>query len=113
MMTFSPCNEQEPSFHVELGRLSALVCDMEAIGRGVVPEDLAGDRAPLLDHWTVGGRMVPFLVGLSTGHPLLPGENRMIGTSDLWLMSDDRCWARTRSRWYRLGREVDQAVLQS
>jgi hypothetical protein len=28
----------------------------------------------------------------------------MISTSDVRLLSDDMAWARTASRWYRLGR---------
>jgi hypothetical protein len=45
--------------------------------------------------------------------PRLPGENRPIGTSDLWLMSEDRSWARTLSRWYRLGRPAGHDDLHS
>ncbi len=104
MMTFVPGNEQDAAFRSLLGRLSSLAADMEAIGRGASPEDLLNGEPPLLDQWLVGHRLVPCLVGLSSGHPLLPGVNRTIGTSDLWLISQDSNWARTLSRWYRLGR---------
>lgn len=113
MLKFRMNDDQDPDFRFERERLSALVEDMDAIGRGLSPEKLAGPHAPLLDRWHVSGRIIPYLAGLSTGHPLLPGQNRMIGTSDLWLMSDDRCWARTLSRWYRLGREADHINLLS
>jgi hypothetical protein len=42
-----------------------------------------------------------YLTGKVTGHPLL-GE-RLIRTSMLIYISDDSQWARTLSRWYRLG----------
>jgi hypothetical protein len=74
----------------------------------VPPEDLATD-APLLDRWLVAHRPVACLLGQSTGHPLLPGVNREIVTSDLMLMSRDHEWARTLSRWYRLGRPAGGA----
>jgi hypothetical protein len=93
----------DPAFDIEQARLIALLSDMDQLRAGVRPEHLAAD-APFLDRWTVGYRPVACLVGLSTGHPLLPGDGRQIATSDLMLMSQDRSWARTLSRWYRLGR---------
>lgn len=106
MMTFDPHGtDHGAAFDLELARLEALVVDMEELRSGNPPQRLAG-AAPILDHWLVGTRAIPCLVGLSTGHPKLTGEGRPIATSDLWLMSEDRRWARTLSRWYRLGREA-------
>lgn len=102
-------DERDPFFDFQLGRLRALVADIERIDAGAPPEALAGEDAPLLDRWVMGQRLVPCLAGLSTGHPKLPGQNRLIGTSDLWLLSDDRSWARTLSRWYRLGRSAEHS----
>lgn len=113
MVAFSIRKEQGPTFALELARLSALVADMEAIGCGLAPEDLVEGEAPLVDRWILGRLPVPCLVGLSTGHPRLPGENRLIGTSDVWLISEDRSWARTLSRWYRLGRPAGHDDLHS
>ncbi|QPM92025.1 hypothetical protein PSAL_032880 [Pseudooceanicola algae] len=58
-------------------------------------------EAPCLANWTVAtrGREI-FLVGDVTGHPLL-GDS-WIQTSTLIFVSEDRQWARTLSRWYRL-----------
>ncbi|WP_374940423.1 DUF6634 family protein [Mesorhizobium sp. INR15] len=53
------------------------------------------------------------MAGLSTGHPRLVGEGRLIGTSDLWALSEDRAWGRTLSRWYRLGRPAEHSCLDS
>lgn len=88
----------------ETARLTSLVADMERILAGTLPETIVTEAPPILDRWVLGSRVVPCLVGLSTGHPELVGHNRMISTSDVWLLSDDMAWARTASRWYRLGR---------
>lgn len=105
MVTFNLNKEQQSNlFEAELARLSELVADMEAIREGVHPESLADGPAPVLDRWMIAQRAIPCLAGLSFGHPKLAGDQRMIATSDLWLLSDDRSWARTLSRWYRLGR---------
>lgn len=109
MLLFNQRDEPGADFVCETERLAALVADMESIRRGVPPEVMAGDDAPILDRWILGKRLVPCLAGLSTGHPLLPGSGRPIVTSDLWLLSEDHSWARTRSRWYRLGRPAENA----
>lgn len=109
MITFSSGNRQAESFEEELRRLSALLKDMESIGRGTLPEELAVEEPPLLDRWVRAATLAPCLVGESTGHPLLPGRNRRICTSELLLIDADHGWARTRSRWYRLGRPDGQA----
>ncbi len=111
MLLFNQHDEPDANFTFETARLAALVADMERIHRGVPPQALAGDDAPVLDRWMLGNRLVPCLAGLSTGHPLLPGSGRPIGTSDLWLLSQDYGWARTLSRWYRLGRPAERSGL--
>ena len=103
MVTFDPHRAtQGLSFELQHARHSALVADMEEIRQGTSIEGLAGD-APLLDRWAFGARPAACLVGLSSGHPILAGNGRMITTSDLILISQDGAWARTLSRWYRLG----------
>ena len=107
MMTFDPNNAgRDERFDRELIRLRALVDDMEKIRSGALPERLAGE-APILDRWVLTYRPEVCLAGLSTGHPKLTGAARRVLTSDLWLMSKDRRWARTLSRWYRLDRPAD------
>lgn len=113
MLLFGQNETRDEAFERELRRLAGLVADIERIRGGASPEALAGAETPILDRWVFGQRLVPCLAGLSTGHPRLPGENRLIGTSDLWLLSEDRNWARTLSRWYRLGRPADHADLHS
>lgn len=103
--------EQSASFDKLLSKLDRLVVDMKSLRDGSLPEELAGVEAPILDRWALGLGNNIFLVGQATGHPKLPGENRLISTSELFLVSEDHGWARTLSRWYRLGREVDRTDL--
>jgi len=100
-----------PGFERLLGKLDRLVADMKALRDGSLPEELAGVEPPILDRWTPAFGHSVYLVGLSTGHPKLIGENRLISTSELMLVSEDQTWARTLSRWYRLGREVSRTEL--
>lgn len=95
----------DPTFDAMLDRLKALVADMERVRDGLAEKDLPDD-APMLDQWMFAQRPVSCLVGCSSGHPILMGKGRPIVTSDLWLISEDGQWARTLSRWYRLGRPV-------
>lgn len=109
MMTFDHRKgDQGRAFELEQTRLEALLADMEKIRRGDPPEQLFAD-APILDHWVLAQRPALCLAGLSSGHPRLPGEARPIITSDLWLLSEDRQWGRTLSRWYQLGRPAQAA----
>lgn len=72
----------------------------------MLPERLAADP-PILERWVLASRPARCLAGLSFGHPVLQGEARAIVTSDLCLLAEDHSWARTLSRWYRLGHPAD------
>ncbi|MBH0240000.1 DUF6634 family protein [Methylobrevis albus] len=100
-----------PGFERLLRKLDCLVADMKALRDGSLPEALAGVEPPILDRWAPAFGNNVYLVGLSTGHPRLIGENKLISTSELMLVSEDRAWARTLLRWYRLGREVSRTEL--
>ncbi|WP_366940968.1 DUF6634 family protein [Mesorhizobium sp.] len=114
MVVFGRGGRTEGLLATESERLKALAGDIERILQGVPPEAIAGDEtAPILDRWFLANRAAPCLVGLSTGHPKLTGENRSIATSDVWLISHDMAWARTLSRWYRLGRPVERSGLDA
>lgn len=103
MVKFDPRKAQQGLvFEYQLQRFASLVSDMDRIRQGVSIENLAGD-APLLDRWVFAERPVACLMGYSTGHPVLEGTGRLITTSDLCLIAEDGAWARTLSRWYRLG----------
>lgn len=97
----------------ETARIRALLADMERILEGSAPEAIVLGKPPILNRWLLGNTLAPCLVGLSTGHPKLVGVDTPIATSQVLLMSDDMTWARTLSRWYRLGRPAERADLNA
>lgn len=113
MLLFHQHEKPDTAYERDFLRFSSLVADMDHIRHGVPPGTIAGDDAPLLDRWLLGNVLTPALVGLSSGHPALPGVNRAIATSQVLLMSDDMAWARTLSRWYRLGRPAERTGLDA
>jgi hypothetical protein len=83
-------------------RLRALADDAARLqyGRAVQPAPLR--TAPLLKYWVPVRRPEGLrLIGQATGHPRL--KRRMIMTSPLWFADPEGNWARTLSRYYRLG----------
>ena len=70
---------------------------------GHVPSDRELDQAPVLTGWLIEDMSngLRRLVGFVTGHPTIPpGWCR---TSVLLFVAADGSWARTISRYYRLG----------
>lgn len=73
--------------------------------RGPSPDDLA--QAPVLGPWIAirdphcGGAI---LIGRQAGHPTVQGP--LISTSRLCGIDAERTWARTASRWYKLGNPI-------
>ncbi|QEU06990.1 DUF6634 family protein [Paracoccus yeei] len=67
--------------------------------------DLA--QAPVLSNWkaAISPDRHTMLWGEVTDHPLL--GNASIHTSQLIAIDPEAGWARTASRWYRLGRSID------
>jgi hypothetical protein len=95
----------------EIDRLEALAADIEIFGLCPLPREWLFSKmndTPTLEAWTFTERRVPCLTGQSTGHPRLPGERRPIVTSEIFLISEEFGWARSYSRWYRLGRPFDE-----
>ncbi|MGE7471973.1 DUF6634 family protein [Bosea sp. NPDC003192] len=82
-----------------IGVLRRLADDLAAIvdGRKPSPEDLA---SAVSIQGTIGQRSVPCLIGQVSNHPRL--GNRLITTSQLFMVDPDGRWARTLSRFYRL-----------
>jgi len=76
-----------------------------AAGEDPDPEVLAA--APLLEGWIITciseSRFV--LEGVVTGHPRLP-DGHLVSTSVIVSLAHDDTWARTVSRYYRLGRPL-------
>lgn len=90
----------------EARRFSALATDLSRLAKDGTLNPFDGlfpQNPPVLEFWSLGFRRASCLTGLSSGHPILYGDRREIVTSDLVAFSEELGWARTRSRWYRLG----------
>ncbi|MBX3447894.1 MAG: hypothetical protein KF765_14175 [Parvibaculaceae bacterium] len=86
----------------QLVRLKGLCADLELLRAGVVRSSIEElESAPLIDDYTFVPRGVPALQGRVTGHPIL--GTTTVRTSDLYVFAPDLGWARTFSRYYRLG----------
>ncbi|WJS83919.1 DUF6634 family protein [Paracoccus sp. TOH] len=71
------------------------------------PSDADLAQAPVLSDWkaAISPDRHMMLWGEVTDHPLL--GNASIHTSQLIAIDPEAGWARTASRWYRLGRSID------
>lgn len=90
-----------PGLLTTISKLETLAGDLSDILAGKAPPEEVLSRAPLLNRWRIGLAFSPVLVGYVVGHPNIP--DGVVTTSDLWLMEEDGGWARTFSRYYRLG----------
>lgn len=83
-------------------RLRSLADDLEAL------DSFDGTRvaAVVLDNWAVARRAVPCLIGCPTGHPKIEDGSPLF-SSELFYLDEERGFARSLSRWYRLGRPVE------
>ena len=84
-----------------IARLESLVSDLEHLGDGLMPTAEVLAAAPLLDPWCLSTCTLPCLIGGNTGHPTLKG--RGVQTTEVWALAPELGWARTLSRFYRLG----------
>ena len=92
------------------GRLRRLADDLDRIVAGTAPSAIELARAPLLVDWQIvlGLPSGVSLVGFAAGHPVL--GTKQIVTSPVWVLAPDLTWARTLSRFYRLGIPAGGAV---
>jgi hypothetical protein len=79
-------------------KLRSLANDLEALDRF----DDVGATSVLIDHWALARRAVPCLIGCPTGHPAIEDGSPQV-SSELFYLDEERGFARTLSRWYRLG----------
>lgn len=80
----------------------ALADDLDAIARGEHPTAARLRDAPTLSGWRIVIAPVPHLLGVVLGHPEI-AEGRLCRTSALFVCDPERSYARTYSRFYRLG----------
>ena len=92
-------------FDYEIERLQRLVADLKAIKLGAAPSAQTLNSSPVIHLYTLAARDDCLcLKGVAEGHPRL--GTRHVLTSDLWVMAPRHGWARTLSRFYRLGRPL-------
>lgn len=82
--------------------LEKLTGDLHSLRAGKALSERQLGACPLLDQWSFGFLPAPCLVGTVYEHPAL-GNRSSIHTSELVLIDPNRRWARTWSRFYRLG----------
>lgn len=90
-----------PKLLYQAERLERLAADMRRIAAGDWPraEDL--NSAPVMDFWSLGSVTIPTLEGISQGHPRIPAGPTT--STEVWAIDVHAGWARTLSRFYRLG----------
>lgn len=91
--------DQRARDHARL--IHALSRDLASIEELTAPSIRDIASAPLLENWVVGRRFEPALVGVVTGHPLI--LDGPVSTSSLHYLDTKAGYARTLTRWYRLG----------
>lgn len=82
--------------------LRALANDLEAVGT----DGWEPDSSVLMTDWSLGERSLPCLFGKTHGHPKLP-DNRPMFSSELFFLDRSAGYARSFSRWYRLGQSKE------
>jgi hypothetical protein len=92
----------------DIARLENLTADLKKVADGKLPPIRVLDESPMLHNWRLSSIPVPRLEGECRNHPLLNGP--IIRTSDIWIMAPDLGWARTLSRFYRLGKPADDGA---
>lgn len=108
-----PDVDQRRGLHFQAERYRALADDLDVIAEGGFPNKATLETAPILKSVSLAPIFLPVLSGAVTGHPLLPGTERYIATSLLEVICQAHGWARTQSRFYRLGNPIgDVAAYQ-
>jgi hypothetical protein len=85
--------------------LEQLTGDLRFLKTVHAPAEEILRTSPLLDEWSFGFTPSPCLIGTIYGHPML-GNSRCVHTSELVLIDPGKRWARTWSKFYRLGRQL-------
>ncbi|QND71459.1 DUF6634 family protein [Tardiphaga robiniae] len=87
-----------------LSDLERLTIDIRNLDAGNKPSEQELRTYPIIDQWSLGFRPTTCLVGAIYQHPIL-GNCSTAQTSELVFIDPDKRWARTWSRYYRLGNQ--------
>lgn len=96
-------HEPIASLRLEASRLRRLADDLDTLATGKRPAARALSSAPIIEDWKLAPRPVSCLTGIVFGHPRID-DGRPALTTELWVVDEAFGYARTLSRFYRLGR---------
>lgn len=85
----------------DVRKLRTLADDLERIAAGHIPSDAELGSAARLSLYELVKRPVLSLYGLNEFHPNLVGDT--VQTTQIWVLNEEQGWARTYSRYYKLG----------
>ncbi len=105
-MTNNLTDPELKELDLAIGLLWNLLRDLKDIRQSGGPSDAELANAPLLDNWVPAKRLESCLSGNFDGHPIIRKGNFGI-TSQLWFVDSRFRFARTLSRYYRLGAPAD------
>lgn len=98
-----------PELQKRLRAYRSITRDLERVVRGDGPSEADLANAPMLDLWGFVASQDVCLYGYVTDHPTCgPGP---ITSSTLCILDPLGGWARTYSRWYRLGSRLEDMGL--
>jgi hypothetical protein len=110
MYRFSDNGLNRPA-HDDVSKLRTLADDLERLAAGISPSAADLADAPQIDAYEFIARSVPAIYGLNDGHPRLSSPT--LTTTQLWVLNERDGWARTYSRYYRLGQSLKDASRSS
>lgn len=105
MVTIKDGKYNREQLELEIRMLKSLVDDLERIFQGDYPDEQLLKNSPAITSWKLSKRPATCLEGVLFEHPHLGYIVPNGITSELWLMDLDRNYARTFSRFYRLGQK--------
>lgn len=91
----------------DVRKLRKLADDLERLSAGHTPTDADLANAARVNAYEITARPVPVLYGLNEGHPNLVSDTPQ--STQLWVLNQQEGWARTYSRYYRLGQSLKDA----
>ncbi len=94
----------------EIEKTESLLTDLKRFAKTGFPTARELEDAPLIDDYLIAPRMGEALAGVTHGHPRL-GSTSVL-TTELWAIAPSLGWARTWSRFYRLGFPSDRFYLE-
>lgn len=100
-------DRQGPDHNIcrEIEKTEGLLVDLKRFSKSKFPTQQELEMAPLIDNYIIAPRSVRALSGRAYDHPRL-GPTSVL-TTELWAIAPSLGWARTWSRFYRLGFPAD------